>query len=229
MNIIDLTYSLSEATIVHPAKTPFSRKICANYEMGARFDDMTLSSGIGTHMDAPSHFYPKGKTIDQIPIAQCCGPASVLHLSEKVKDNADYEVVVEDIELWEEKHGLIPERSIVLLHTGWDRYWGRKIFCSPDEAGICHFPGVSREAAEVLLKRRVNGVGIDTTGIDPGCQSKGWAHQVFLKEGLFLVENMANLKLLPPKGAFVYILPMKIEGFPEAPVRAIALLDLLRN
>jgi kynurenine formamidase len=219
---MDLTHSLSEKTPVHPAKTPFSSRIRAYYEQGARFDDIALSSGIGTHMDAPSHFYREGKTIDQIPIAQCCGPACVLHLADRVKGDGDYEISMADIELWEKEHGKIPPKSIVLVHTGWDRYWGKEEFCFQDDTGVCHFPGFSKAAAELLVTRQVNGVGIDTTGIDPGFQSRGLAHLVFLKEEMFLVENLANLGRLPPKGAFVYILPMKIEGAPEAPVRAIA-------
>lgn len=208
--MIDLTYSLSESTVVHAVKTPFTRKVCACYEKGAKYEDMTLSTGVGTHMDAPHHFFPEGKTIDQIPLEQCFGPACVLHL-----DVVDYAISADDIERWEEANGQIEAGSIVFAHTGWDRLWGREEF-------VCTFPGFSEEAAKLLVKRKVKGVGIDTTGIDPWNVERGLAHIVFLKEGIWLVENLANLGKLPPKGSYVYVLPMKIEGAPEAPVRAFA-------
>jgi len=46
-----------------------------------------------------------------------------------------------------------------------------------------------------------------------------------LEEGKHIVENVANAKQLPPLGAHVLILPMKIEGATEAPVRMIAAID----
>ncbi len=39
-----------------------------------------------------------------------------------------------------------------------------------------------------------------------------------------LLENLANLDQLPPRGALVVALPMKIEGGSGGPLRAIALL-----
>jgi kynurenine formamidase len=65
--IIDLTHSLSESIPIYPSKTRFSRK---KHELknGVCLNDISLSSGIGTHMDAPRHFYAEGKSIDQIPL-----------------------------------------------------------------------------------------------------------------------------------------------------------------
>lgn len=211
--------------VVYPGKKPLTRTICAHYEEGACLTNISLSSGIGTHMDAPMHFYPKGRAIDQIPIDQCCGPLCVLHIAEKVNGNADYAISAEDIHNWEKANGLIPAESIFLAHTGWDHYWGQEKFCFQDDKGICHYPGFSKEAAELLVMRKVKGVGIDTLGIDRGCQNPAFAHIVLLKENLFLVENLANLRQVPAIGAFGYILPIKLEGAPEAPVRAIAVID----
>jgi len=37
------------------------------------------------------------------------------------------------------------------------------------------------------------------------------------------IENLTNLNLLPATGAFLFALPMKIEGGSGGPVRAVAL------
>lgn len=223
VKIIDLTHTLSENIPVHPLKTPFTRKVRAHYEHKACYEDIFLSSGIGTHMDAPRHFYADGKSIAEIPLEKCCGFACVLHLSEFVKDNADYEIGAKDILHFEKAHGTIPAHAIVLAHTGWDRYWMQEKYINVDAKGIAHFPGFSQSAAKLLLERNVNGVGIDTTGIDVGCAKDPLAHSLLLQKNLFLVEGLANLSKLPATGCFVYILPVKIKDAPESPVRAMGI------
>jgi len=219
--IIDLTHPLSETIPVYPSKTRFSRKK-HDLKNGVCLNDISLSSGIGTHMDAPRHFYAEGNSIDQIPLERFFGPACVLHLSEKVKDNANYSISVEDLHVWEKTHGSIPPKCLFFADTGWDRLWGKNSYCIPSESGGCPYPGFSAEAAKLLVQRKVNIVGIDTLGLDPGCNLEAPAHQILLKEEIPLIECLANLDKIPPKGAMVFALPMNIQGAPEAPVRVVA-------
>ena len=39
---------------------------------------LSLGSHTGTHMDAPSHFVPGGKAIDQVELSRCVGPCQVV-------------------------------------------------------------------------------------------------------------------------------------------------------
>ena len=221
---IDLTHTLSESTPTYPGKTSFSRVVCAYYQAGYRIDDIALSTGIGTHMDAPNHFCSDGIGMEAVPIERCFGEASVLHLSHKVQDNIDYGISRADIEEWEAIHGQIPPGSIVLFHTGWDRYWGTERFCEPDLNQQCHFPGIAEDGALLLVERAPRAIGIDAMGIDVGIESRFLAHHILLGAGIPLVENLAHLSDLPPTGSIVYLLPMKIQDAPEAPVRAIAII-----
>lgn len=221
---IDLTHTLSEDTIVYPGKTPFSRVICAYYQKGYRVDDMALCTGIGTHMDAPNHFCSDGCGIESVPLSQCYGLAYVIHLADKVGTNIDYGISRADIEAWEAVNGTLQAGSIVLFHTGWDQYWGTDRFCEKDAQGVCHFPGVLEEAAQLLVERGVGAIGIDTMGMDVGIATRYIAHEILLGARIPLIENLAQLGSLPPTGATVYLLPMKIKDAPEAPVRAIAML-----
>jgi kynurenine formamidase len=41
-------------------------------------------------------------------------------------------------------------------------------------------------------------------------------------EGAYILENLANLDRLPPRGAFVVIAPLPIRGGTGAPARVIA-------
>jgi len=116
-----------------------------------------------------------------------------------------------------------------LMYTGWGRYWPDKVRYlgsdTPGDAKTLHFPGFSKEAAEFLVKERaIDGVGIDTPSIDHGPSGDFIVHRILNGADLYGLENVANLDKLPPKGATLIALPMKIKGGTGGPVRIIALL-----
>ena len=79
------------------------------------------------------------------------------------------------------------------------------------------------EAARWLVKNRtIKGVGIDTISIDNGLSTTYPSHQVLCAHNIYGLENVAKLDKLPPKGATIYVLPMKIKGGSGAPVRIFA-------
>src|SRR5688572_466450 len=47
---------------------------------GQRVTEFTMSTHTGTHIDAPSHVLPHGKTLDQFPLSSFYGPGIVLDL-----------------------------------------------------------------------------------------------------------------------------------------------------
>lgn len=219
---IDLTHTLSEKVLPWPGKTPFKRVICAMYEDGYRIEDINLSTGLGTHMDSPAHFYQEKNAIDEIDLERLIAPAHVMNIANEVLDNGDYLVTANDIASWEQQHGAIQKNTLFLLHTGWERFWLTEQYCLQDANGVLHFPGIDKSAAQLLADREVLGVGIDTMSIDPGNAQIYVAHQVLLQKNIYIIENLANLAMLPPTGATVFALPIKIKNAPEAPVRAIA-------
>jgi len=136
---------------------------------------------------------------------------------------------VDEIRAFEASHGPIPEGSIAILFTGWGARWpDRKRYLgddSPGDASRLHFPGLSPEAASYLAgDRRVVGVGIDTASIDPGNSQDFRAHRVLAAANVYNLENLAAVDRLPPTGATLIALPMKIAGGSGGPVRALAVL-----
>jgi kynurenine formamidase len=130
---------------------------------------------------------------------------------------------------WERRHGRIPGGAIVVMRTGWARYWPdrKKYFGTdaPHDPTTLHFPGFSKEAAEFLLKeRRIDGVGIDTASIDYGQSRDFIVHRILNGADVYGLENIANLDKLPPTGATLIALPIKIKGGTGGPVRIIAIL-----
>ena len=122
------------------------------------------------------------------------------------------------VEKFETEYGIIPAGSFVLFYTGWDKYWE-----TPEKYhGNYHFPSVHASTAELLLSRSIVGLGIDTLSCDRG--DTGYpVHRTILGAGKYLIENIANAGSLPPTGAKIYALPMKIADATEAPIRLIAL------
>jgi kynurenine formamidase len=93
---------------------------------------------------------------------------------------------------------------------------------TPGDASHLHFPGISRAAAELLVARRVAAVGIDTASIDHGPSSDFMAHRVLMGADIPAFENVASLAEIPPRGAVVIALPMKIRGGSGGPLRIVA-------
>ena len=50
---------------------------------GYNITRVTMSTHQGTHLDAPYHFFDKGRTVDKLDLARCIGPALVIDLSHK--------------------------------------------------------------------------------------------------------------------------------------------------
>ena len=157
------------------------------------------------------------------------GPAIVIDVRRQVEADRDYRLSAEDIGRWEKRYGRVPARTIVLMHSGWGKSWGdrRRYFGSDEPADVSnlHFPGMSKQAAEFLVKqRRVKAVGVDTPSIDHGPSKDFIAHRIFGAANVPIFENVAALERLPAKGATVFAIPMKIKGGSGAPLRIFAVL-----
>ena len=82
------------------------------------------------------------------------------------------------------------------------------------------------EAVRFLIDERDVGLlGVDTASIDYGASDDFIVHQIATLAGVAGLENLTGLDRLPPSGAWIVALPMKIAGGSGGPVRVIALLD----
>jgi kynurenine formamidase len=231
---VDLSHDFSEETVYWPTAKPFSLEVVSAEQTPAGYyyaaNNFSTSEHGGTHLDAPIHFAEGRHSTDQVPLKRLIGPAVVVDVSARADANADYRLDRAALEEWERVHGRIPDESIVLVRTGWSSRWPDKQrylgTTKPGQAGVAelHFPGIDSSAARWLAaERKVKAVGIDTPSIDYG-QSKTFdTHRILLGENIPAFENVAALDRLPPTGAFVVALPMKIKGGSGGPLRIVAL------
>ena len=231
--IVDMTYPFAADTLHWPTAKPFQLETVneGRTPQGFWYSSYNYSGSehVGTHLDAPFHFAEGKWTTEKIPLAQTIGPGVIIDVRRGAEADRDYLLRVADLQAWEKRYGRIPKGAIVLMHSGWGKYWGdRKRYFGTDAPGDTenlHFPGFSKEAAEFLVKQRgVKAVGLDTPSIDYGPSRDFIAHQIFGGANVPIFENVAAVERLPPKGATIFAVPMKIKGGSGAPLRIFAIL-----
>ena len=231
---VDLTYPFDSTTIYWPTAQPFRLAVVSAQRMPAGYyyaaNNLAAAEHGGTHLDAPVHFAEGKHSTDQIPLAQLLGPAIVVDVTRQADSSADYRVTPADLAAWEAAHGRIPGGTIVLIRTGWGSRWpDRARYLGTTKTGGAavpelRFPGLHPDAAQVLMERRVDAVGIDTPSIDYGQSTTYDSHQRLFGANIPAFENVANLGGLPVTGSFVIALPMLIRGGSGGPLRIVALL-----
>ena len=164
----------------------------------------------GTHVDAPSHMLPNGRTIDRVPIEWFVRDGVCLDLS--TVGTAGVAITAEDIEhagLYEQP---VREKAL-LLATGWaDAMW------TSDQLYV-HNPYLSHEAAMAIAEEEPQWLGLDFA-VD---NLKPWPnHHTFFEREILLVENLLRLSELPRKGFRVFCFPLRLTGQNGAPARVIA-------
>lgn len=169
----------------------------------------------GTHVDAPSHFCKGKRTLDQIPLEEMILPFVVIDIHQKVIENPDYIVLVDDIIAWEDKYDRIPVGAFVALRTDWSKRWPDNVAMHNwDETGISHSPGWSLDALSYLYEDcQIIASGHETINPDAGFRAKetNWiCERYILERNHYQVELLTNLDQCPPKGAIV------ICSFPKA-------------
>ena len=233
--IVDLTYSFDAESVYWPTAETFKLETDAEgmTENGYYYSAYRYSAAEhgGTHLDAPVHFAKGRNSVDQIPIDQLTGAGLVLDVTKQCAGNADYLISVADFKDWEKKNGEIPVGSIVLLRTGFGRFYpDRRKYLGTDERGAAavaklHFPGLDPEAARWLTQNRsIKAIGLDTASIDRGQSTMFESHRTLFEKNVPAFENVANLDQLPVKGFTIVALPMKIKGGSGGPLRIIAMM-----
>lgn len=229
---IDLSYDFSEETAYWTTADSFKKEVVfeGKNPKGYYYSAYKFSAPEhgGTHFDSPVHFAEGMQTVDQVPIDRLVGTAVKINVTEKVLQNRDYTVTVDDLTAWEARHGRIPDGSFVFIETGQGRFWGdRGRYMGVDGAQgpdeVKHFAGLGADAARWLVANRgIKAAAIDTASIDPGSSTLFETHVALMTNNVPAFENVANIDKLPAKGATVIALPMKIRGGSGGPLRIVA-------
>ncbi|MFE6256645.1 cyclase family protein [Agromyces sp. NPDC057865] len=179
---------------------------------GVDVAQLRLGSHTGTHLDAPSHTVPGGRTTGRIGLDELVGESLVVHLDD-LAPRQRYGLA----ELASAFAGGLPERvpPIVVVDTGWASRFGT-------DAALEH-PALDPEAAAELLRRGMRVLAVDTLSPDPTGGDGFPVHDVVLGGDALIVENLTGLDGLPER-VRIGLFPMPIDA-DGAPVRAVAFVD----
>lgn len=233
--IVDLSYPFDSSSVYWPTAETFQleKDFEGTTEQGYYYSAYRYSAAEhgGTHIDAPVHFAKGRNSVDAIPLEQLMGPGIVVDVTEQCAKHADYLITESDFRNWEQKHGEIAAGTIVLLRTGFGKFYpDRKRYLGTDERGAAavaklHFPGLHPDAAGWLTQnRKIKAIGLDTASIDYGQSKLFESHRTLFAHDIPAFENVANLDKLPSKGFSVIALPMKIRAGSGGPLRIIAVI-----
>ncbi len=214
MPLIDLSHPLEHGQLNFPFDPKISVLVHNTIDsIGYNMSQISMATHQGTHLDAPFHFYDEGKTIDQMPLDQFYGPATLVDLAPGGYLEAGTPLTVET---FEPHADAFQPGARIIYRTGWDRMFGDPRFFSD-------FPTLTPDAARWLASR-----GIAMLGMDTPTPSTDWkeVHLILLAADveILIVEALAHLEKLPAHFTFIGF-PLNIAGRDGSPIRAVAVVD----
>lgn len=222
---VDLTHVFRAGFPVYAFDPPTRRTLVTVEDDGFYSQEWTFGEHSGTHIDAPGHFIAEGRLAPELTPRELIAPIVVVDISKRATSDPDAVVTRQDLKAFERSHGRIPRGAIVAMYSGWEtRVGDPDAFKNADGSGTYHFPGFGLDAVEWLLARRdIAGIGVDTLSLDPGISQTFDVHLAVLGADRYGIENLANLRRIPPRGATVFVGLIPWEEGSGGPARVLAI------
>lgn len=199
---IDISQPLQNHYAEWPGDTPFDYQVAFKKEDtgSVNIGKLTMSTHMGTHIDAPFHFNNDGEKVHELSVDLYIGRARVIDVT-GLKEISYQELSKIDFGGAER----------ILLKTG-----KRKDFTKfPVD-----FATIGADLAPLLSERGVRLIGIDTPSVDPETSKTLDAHHALYEHQVMILENIV-LDDVEAGDYELIALPLKIIGADGSPVRAV--------
>lgn len=199
------------------AKTGFVEEFLPYYQGQRPADawyvmtDIRMWSHVGTHMEAPLHYYKDGADCAQVPLQKVVGECALVDFSEKQVGEG-----VTRAEL-EQRGQHIRRGDIVFLRFGRSRQY------RTDESRAR--PYLTQDAVQWLVEQGIACLGVDVSGIEERGIVGQPNHEMLFSRGIPLIEHLANLEQLPVDRFMVVAAPLRMHGVDASPLAVIALVE----
>lgn len=224
MRIVDLTLELADGMQTHPAHprcvviefashaatAPRFRAPCVGF--ASRI--LMFSDHIGTHVDAPFHYFPDKGTIESVPLERMVGPAVWLDLSAKPPEEP---VTPEMLEAACTTAGVTVQPGDILLFRAWPG--------DHTDEGFLACAGLNGAAAEWAVARGVKALGCDLATPDDPRDLTRPVHLALLGRGIPIMEHIMYLETVPVHRFQFVGVPLRIKGATGSPIRAMAIIQ----
>ena len=202
---IDVSISLHNGMHGWPGDPPTVVTMHAGTAKGdvCNVSAINLSSHTGTHMDAPLHFLPNGKTMDDLPWDAVIGPARVVEIQD------DAAIKIAELEKIQPRKG---ERLLFKTRNSAGS-WAKPEFDKD-------FVYLSKEAARYLADCGVLTVGVDYLSVGGFYHDGIETHNALLTAEIWIIEGLDLSKV--ETGSYDLIcLPIKFHQGDGAPARCL--------
>ncbi len=200
------------------------------HEDGFFVQNFSFPGQYGTHIDAPIHFVPDQRWLEELELKELVLPLVVIDKSKEAAEDNDFTLSVQDILNFEKEYGAIEPGTFVALRTDWSKRWPDvEAFENKDKDGNQHAPGWGMEALKFLFEeRKIKAVGHETFDTDSSVDARKNGSLIgeyyVLEQDTYQIELLTNLDLLPTKGAVIFNIVAKPEKATGFPVRSFAIL-----
>lgn len=201
---IDATLELKAGMAVYEGDPPVETEMLSSIERGARYNLSMIRMCLhtGTHIDAPKHFFDKGKSVDELSPEYFIGRVKVFEIRGK---NA--------ISLCDIK--------------GLDIKKGDRVFFKTDNSDIIgssefqkDFVYITYEAAEYLVEKGIITIGTDYFSVEEYGVELYRTHQKLLGNDIVIIEGL-DLRKIKAGIYDLTALPLRIKGGDGSPARVL--------
>lgn len=191
--VVDLTQVIENNMPNYPGdiKTNLSQ---IRYLNVSKYNDyrLDISMHTGTHIDSPMHLIESTEYICDIPVESFIGDGIILDVRNEpvIKFKKEYEEIVK-------------EKSIVLLYTGFSKYYGKNKYYEDH-------PLVDKQLCKFLIDKNIKIIGMDMPSPD---KYPFDIHKMFFENKIYIIENLTNLhSLIGLKNFEIMAFPLKIRA-----------------
>ena len=176
-----------------------------------KHDVSKTHSHVGTHVEAPAHFFDGAKDVTDFPLTAFFGRAILLEI-DKVGD--DIAIMPSDLE--EDIGDLIQEGDIVICRNN-----------NQESIKSDNLPHLTPRSARWLRNKKIKMLGIDSyVRLSKDVPSGRKLHAILMIEDITFVEFLDNLDQLKKKEFFFMALPFKVKVMDSSWARAIAIEEI---
>ena len=206
MTYIDVSLAIHKGLIVWPGDPPVKLDWQARIgaESHSNITTLNICAHTGTHVDAPFHFLPHGKTVDTLELEKMIGKVRIIDIPDSIQVLSGPYFASLDF----------PQSKRILFKTRNSSFWAQNT-----KKFMQNYVALDSSGATWLVEHGIEVVGIDYLSIAT-FEATQEPHEILLGAGLIVIEGL-DLSNVNAGEYKLICLPINLVGRDGAPARVI--------